>query len=69
MAYIVIEFFLKEYTFQADNCIISDHANENRFCTSDMSDKLGSCIEIITKMYSEREKEITLYDCMVNIQN
>ncbi|XP_032683902.1 reticulocyte-binding protein 2-like isoform X2 [Odontomachus brunneus] len=56
---------LTDKTAEADNCIISDHANKNRFCTSDMSDKLGSCIEIITKMYSEREKEITLYDCMI----
>ncbi|XP_014479205.1 PREDICTED: centromere-associated protein E-like isoform X2 [Dinoponera quadriceps] len=57
---------LTDKTAEMNSCIISDSCtNENGLCTSDMSDKLGSCIEIITKMYSEREKEIILYDCMI----
>ncbi|XP_025157835.1 centromere protein F isoform X2 [Harpegnathos saltator] len=57
---------LIDKTAEANDCIISDSCtNENKLCISNMSDKLSSCIEIITKMYSEREKEITLYDCMI----
>ncbi|EZA51653.1 hypothetical protein X777_08837 [Ooceraea biroi] len=50
---------------ETNACIISNNCTkENKMCASAMSDKLVNCIEIITKMYSEREKEITLFDCM-----
>lgn len=41
--------------------------NKNIFCETGISDKLVNCIEIITRMYSEREKEISLFDCMVSV--
>ncbi|XP_025268195.1 rootletin isoform X2 [Camponotus floridanus] len=44
----------------ANNCI-----NKNKLFASGMSDKLVNCIEIISRMYSEREKEITLFDCII----
>ncbi|XP_026824935.1 sporulation-specific protein 15 [Ooceraea biroi] len=51
---------------ETNACIISNNCTkENKMCASAMSDKLVNCIEIITKMYSEREKEITLFDCMM----
>lgn len=50
------------------DCIISNNCtNRNKFCASGMSDKLVNCIEIITNMYLEREKEVTVFDCMVCI--
>lgn len=49
-----------------NGCIISNSCtNENKLYIGDMPDKLVNCIEIITRMYSEREKEIKLFDCMV----
>ncbi|XP_011872886.1 PREDICTED: protein NETWORKED 1D-like isoform X2 [Vollenhovia emeryi] len=51
---------------EVGDCIISNNCtNKTKLCTSDMSDKLIDCIEIITKMYLEREKEVTVFDCMV----
>ncbi|KAH0945775.1 hypothetical protein HN011_007548 [Eciton burchellii] len=44
---------------------ISNNTKKNELYASDMSGKLVNCIEIISKMYSEREKEITLFDCMM----
>lgn len=49
-----------------DDCTISNnYTNKNKLCASDMSDKLVNCIEIITKIYLERQKEVTVFDCMV----
>ncbi|KAL6260134.1 hypothetical protein P5V15_007671 [Pogonomyrmex californicus] len=51
---------------EVDDCIASNNCtNQNRLCTSSMSDKLFNCIEIITKMYSEREQEIIAFDRMI----
>ncbi|CAL1676645.1 unnamed protein product [Lasius platythorax] len=51
---------------EVNDCIISNNCmNKSKFFASGMSDKLVNCIEIITRMYSEREKEITLFDCMI----
>lgn len=50
-----------------DDIITSNALKKNKLCTSGMSDKLVDCIEIITKMYLEREKEVTVFDCMVCI--
>jgi len=47
------------------DCISNNCTKKNELYASDMSGKLVNCIEIISKMYSEREKEITLFDCMV----
>ncbi|XP_029668885.1 GRIP and coiled-coil domain-containing protein 2-like isoform X1 [Formica exsecta] len=53
-------------TNEVNDCIISNNCmNKNKLFASGMSDKLVNCIEIITRMYSEREKEITLFDCMI----
>lgn len=50
------------------DCIIANNCiNKNKLFASGMSDKLVNCIEIISRMYSEREKEITLFDCIVCI--
>lgn len=55
---------------EMDDCIISNNCtNKNKLCASGMSDKLINCIEIITKMYLEREKEVTVFDCMSNINS
>lgn len=56
-----------------DDCIMSNNCtNKNKFCASDMSDKLVNLIETITKMNLEREKEVTAFDykvSMYNVQN
>lgn len=50
------------------DCIIANNCiNKNKPFASGMSDKLINCIDIISRMYSEREKEITLFDCIVCI--
>ncbi|XP_020299271.1 sporulation-specific protein 15-like isoform X3 [Pseudomyrmex gracilis] len=49
-----------------NDCAMSTSCtNKNIFCETGISDKLVNCIEIITRMYSEREKEISLFDCMI----
>lgn len=50
-----------------DDCIISNNCtNKNKLCANDMSSyKLANLIEIITKMYLEREKEVIAFDYMV----
>jgi len=50
-----------------DECTISNNTNENKLYASNMLDKMINCIEIISKMYLEREKEVTVFDCMVCI--
>ncbi|XP_024875177.1 sporulation-specific protein 15-like [Temnothorax curvispinosus] len=51
---------------EVGDCIISNNCtNKNKLCASGMSDKLIDCIEIITKMYLERENEVIVFDCMV----
>ncbi|KYN34259.1 hypothetical protein ALC56_11366 [Trachymyrmex septentrionalis] len=51
---------------EVDDCTIANnYTNKNKLCASDMSDKLVNCIEIITKIYLERQKEITVFDCMI----
>lgn len=51
---------------EVDDCTISNnYTNKNKLCASDMSDKLVNCIEIITKIYLERQKEVTVFDCMI----
>ncbi|XP_028045723.1 interaptin isoform X2 [Monomorium pharaonis] len=54
---------------EMDSIISNNSTNKNKLCASGMSDKLVNCIEIITKMYLEREKEITVFDCMSNVNN
>ncbi|XP_011066549.1 PREDICTED: uncharacterized protein PFB0765w-like [Acromyrmex echinatior] len=51
---------------EVDDCTIANnYTNKNKLCASDMSDKLINCIEIITKMYLERQKEVTVFGCMI----
>ncbi|XP_018361869.1 PREDICTED: sporulation-specific protein 15-like isoform X2 [Trachymyrmex cornetzi] len=51
---------------EVDDCTIANnYINKNKLCASDMSDKLVNCIEIITKIYLERQKEVTVFDCMI----
>ncbi|XP_018398230.1 PREDICTED: myosin-11-like [Cyphomyrmex costatus] len=51
---------------EMDDCTIPNNCiSKNKLCTSDMSDKLVNCIEIITKIDLERQKEITVFDCMI----
>lgn len=53
-----------------NGCIMSNNCTDkNRHCVGGISDKLVNCIEIIIRMYSEREKEINLFDCMVRTYN
>ncbi|XP_018361868.1 PREDICTED: myosin heavy chain, skeletal muscle-like isoform X1 [Trachymyrmex cornetzi] len=55
---------------EVDDCTIANnYINKNKLCASDMSDKLVNCIEIITKIYLERQKEVTVFDCMSNVNN